>query len=107
VIDRPQPRRIAFKHVADAALNHADTIVRRWLPTGRREGPEWCALNPTRGDHRTGSFKINTRTGAWSDFATGHRGGDLISLAAYIFRLDQREAAVRVADMIGIDPHER
>jgi len=36
-----------------------------------------------------------------------HRGGDLISLAAYLFRISQRDAALRVAEMIGIDPYER
>jgi hypothetical protein len=101
-----QQRKIAFRRIAEAALPHADTIVIRWLPDGRREGNEWVARNPCRDDHRLGSFKINLRTGAWGDFATGDRGGDLISLGAYIFRLDQAEAAKRVADMVGIDPHE-
>jgi|ERR1035437_728569 hypothetical protein len=101
-----QPRRIAFKRIADAALQHADTIVRRWLPDGRREGSEWVSTNPTRNDHRRGSFKVNLRTGAWSDFATGDRGGDLISLASYLHRISQVEAAKRVAEMLGVDVHE-
>jgi hypothetical protein len=50
---------------------------------------------------------VNTTTGRWSDFATGNAGGDLISLAAYLFRSKQGEAAVRIAEAIGIDPHER
>jgi len=101
------PRRVAFRRIADAALDHADTIVRRWLPDGRRESAEWVAINPARVDHRRGSFKVNLRTGAWADFAVNHRGGDLISLAAYLFRISQRDAALRVAEMIGIDPYER
>jgi hypothetical protein len=100
-------RRIAFRRVADAALAYADVLVRRWLPDGRREGAEWVAINPTRHDHRKGSFKVNTTTGRWSDFATGNAGGDLISLAAYLFRSKQGEAAVTIAEAIGIDPHER
>lgn len=99
------PRHIAFRRIADAALGHADTIVQRWLPDGRREGGEWVAINPARVDNRKGSFKVNLRTGAWADFAVNHRGGDLISLGAYLFRIGQREAAVRVADMLGIDPY--
>jgi hypothetical protein len=99
-------RRIAFRRIANAALDHADTIARRWLPDGRREGAEWVALNPTRSDHRKGSFKVNLRTGCWSDFATNDRGGDLISLAAYVFRIRQAEAAKRIAGMLGIDPYE-
>ena len=100
-------RRVGFKRIADAALGCAETIVQRWLPDGRREGAEWVAINPARIDHRKGSFKVNLRTGAWADFAVNHRGGDLVALAAYLFRIGQREAAVRVAEMIGVDPYER
>jgi hypothetical protein len=99
-------RRIAFKHIANVALRHTDTLVRRWLPDGKREGPEWVALNPTRSDSRKGSFKVNIVTGRWSDFATGDRGGDLISLAAYLNRLNQADAARRIAFMLGIDLNE-
>ena len=49
---------------------------------------------------------MNVRTGKWGDFATGDRGADLISLAAYLFRLSQADAALRVADMLGIDPYD-
>jgi hypothetical protein len=99
-------RKIAFARVAATARAQGRSIVSRWLPKGRLEGAEWIALNPTRGDARAGSFKINLRTGSWADFATGDRGGDLVSLAAYLFRLKQAEAALRVADMLGIDPYE-
>jgi hypothetical protein len=84
----------------------ANQIVSRWLPTGRREGAEWIALNPTRGDAKPGTFKINLRSGSWADFATGDRGGDLVSLAAYLFRLKQADAAFRVAGMLGLNPYE-
>lgn len=99
-------RKIAFRRIAAAALGNADTIVRRWLPDGRREGPEWVAINPNRRDRRKGSFKVNLSTGAWGDFATGERGGDLISLAACLFHINQGEAAKRIAAMLGIDAHE-
>jgi hypothetical protein len=102
-----QPRRIAFERIADAALRHTDTLVRRWLPNGKREGSEWVALNPTRSDSRKGSFKVNLATGRWSDFATGDRGGDLIALAAYLHRLNQADAAKRIGDMLGIDTYEQ
>jgi hypothetical protein len=100
-------QRIAFRRIAEVALGSADLIVRRWLPDGRREGAEWCAINPTRNDQRKGSFKVNLKTGRWSDFATGQRGGDLISLAAALHGLSQADAAVRVATMVGVDPYER
>jgi hypothetical protein len=102
----PTPRRIAFRRVADAACQHAETILRRWLPDGRREGPEWVARNPRRTDRRLGSFKVNLRTGRWSDFASDEAGGDLISLAAFLFSIGQGEAALRVAEMLGVDPYE-
>ena len=99
-------RHVNFRLVTDAALRHANAIVRRWLPEGRREGAEWVALNPTRADHRRGSFKVNLSTGRWSDFATNHCGGDLVSLAAYLHRTSQAGAAVRIAQMLGIDPYD-
>lgn len=100
-------RRIAFALIADAALARAPEIVTRWLPDGRREGAEWVARNPTRADHRPGSFKVNLRTGRWGDFSTGDKGGDLIALAAFLFcGGDMGEAARRVAEMLGVDPYE-
>jgi len=99
-------RQISFSGIAATALSHADTLIRRWLPDGRREGREWVCKNPTRADHRRGSFKVNLSTGRWSDFATGEAGGDLIALAAYLFHLDQAEAARRIAAALGIDPYE-
>jgi hypothetical protein len=99
-------QRIAFRRIADAAIRHADIVVRRWLPDGRREGAEWVRRNPTRDDHRAGSFKINTASGKWADFATGDRGSDLISLAAYVYRISQADAALKIADMIRISPYD-
>ena len=78
----------------------------RWLPDGRREGDEWSARNPRRADRRRGSFKVNLRTGKWADFATGDKGGDLVALAAFLFRISQSEAARQLADMLGIDPYD-
>jgi hypothetical protein len=42
------------------------------------------------------------RTGRWADFATGDKGGDIVSLAAYLFGLSQSEAARQVAQMLGL-----
>jgi len=101
------PRKIAFLQIAEASLAAADTLVPRWLPEGRREGAEWIATNPTRIDKRRGSFKVNLRTGRWSDFAVEASGGDLISLAAYLFRLKQGQAAVKIADALGVNAYEQ
>jgi hypothetical protein len=100
-------RKIAFRRIAEGSLAAADTLVPRWLPEGRREGAEWIATNPTRADKRRGSFKVNLRTGRWSDFAVDASGGDLTSLAAYLFHLKQGQAAVRIADALGINAYEQ
>ena len=66
-------------------------------------GREYVALNPRRADKRLGSFKINTVSGAWQDFATKDRGGDPVSLAAYLAGKNQVEAALQLATMLGIE----
>jgi hypothetical protein len=100
-------RPIAYRRIADEARANAHAIVAQWLPRGKRIGHEWTALNPQRDDRKVGSFRVNLRTGAWADFAIDERGGDLISLAAYLFGLGQAEAALKIAQMLGIDPNER
>jgi hypothetical protein len=86
-----------------AALAVLPALLRRWLPDGRMESHEYIALNPRRLDRTFGSFSINLRTGRWADFAIdGARGGDPISLAAYLGGIGQMEAAVHLAAMLGI-----
>jgi hypothetical protein len=97
-------RRVDFDRINRAALSRADGVVRGLLPEGRREGHEWVARNPHRGDKRLGSFKINLNNGRWADFATGDGGGDLVSLAAFVASLPQREAAIRLAQSMGVNP---
>ncbi len=97
-----RPSLLDFDAVGAAALPHLPRLLARWLPEGKREGNEYVARNPTRGDSRPGSFKINLRTGKWADFATGDKGGDVISLAAYLHRLSQVEAARKLTAMLGI-----
>lgn len=91
-----------FERVNSAALAVLPALLSRWLPTGRRQGREWVALNPKRADHSAGSFRVNMVTGRWSDFATGDVGGDAISLAAYLFNLKQKQAARHIAGMLEI-----
>ena len=71
-------------------------------PDGRVVGREYVARNPTRADRRPGSFRINVHSGKWSDFATGDKGGDVVSLAAYLSGTGQGEAARSLADMLGV-----
>jgi hypothetical protein len=96
-----------FDAVNAAALRVLPALLARWLPHGRREGHEWVALNPKRNDRTLGSFKINLKTGRWADFATGDRGGDPVSLAAYLFGLRQSEAMRRLADALGASERVR
>ena len=41
-------------------------------------------------------------TGKWADFASGDRGGDVVSLAAYLAGTGQAEAARNLADMLRV-----
>ena len=50
---------------------------------------------------------MNLQTGRWADFATGDKGGDAVSLAAYLFGLRQSDAARRLADALGISEGAR
>jgi len=107
----PKPRsfnntnKINFEAINAVAVQSLPRPLARWLPDGRRIGKEYIALNPTRPDRQSGSFKVvivGDRAGVWADFATGDRGGDPISLAAYLFGLRQGEAARKLAEMLGI-----
>ena len=90
-------RFIDFRRIARSALHHSKWLVPKWLPDGRQDGSEWIARNPKRNDRRLGSFKINLKNVRWADFATDDRGGDLISLYAYLNSISHFEAAVRIA----------
>jgi hypothetical protein len=93
---------IDFALVAARAQPQLPSLVAAWLPRGQRQGQEWVALNPRRQDSRTGSFKVNLRTGRWADFATGDRGSDAVSLLAYLRGLSQTEAARQLARELGV-----
>ena len=68
-----------------------------------RVGKEIVALNPRRADRNLGSFKVNRYNGKWADFATGDKGGDPVSLVAYIADVSQVEAAHLLARMLGLE----
>ena len=100
------PRWVDFGAVNQAAMRRLPRLLDSWLPHGRRECNEYTALNPTRHDRQLGSFRINMRTGRWADFATGDRGGDVVSLFAYLTGLSQVAAARRLAELLEM-PVER
>ena len=99
--------RVDFAAVNAVALRALPDLLARWLPEGRNEGREYVAINPRRGDRKPGSFKVNVATGRWADFAADGRGGDVVSLAAYLFGLRQVEAAQKLSAMLGLPSEER
>ena len=99
-------RSIDFNHINAEALLCLEAVCRRLLPNGRREGNEYLALNPRRDDRHLGSFRINLANGRWADFALADksaRGGDPISLVAYLLNMKQSEAALGLMRMLGME----
>ncbi len=95
-------KRLDFDAINRAALAALPAILARVLPSGKAVHREWVALNPRRSDKNLGSFKINRFNGKWCDFATGDKGGDPISLVAYVEGVSQGEAARLLAQMLGL-----
>jgi hypothetical protein len=98
---KPDP--LDFAALNRAALAAFPAVLARIMPDGKRVGVELVALNPRRGDPHLGSFKINRYSGRWADFATGNRGGDPVSLVAYLAVVSEAEAARLLARMLGLE----
>ena len=94
--------KVDFDTVNSAALRILPALCTRWLPGGKLVGREYVARNPKRRDNKLGSFSINVKTGRWSDFSSGEKGGDPVSLAAFLFDLSQGDAAERLAEMLNL-----
>src|SRR6516225_12403084 len=93
---------IDFDGINAVALRSAHQLLQELLPGGKFQGDEYVVRNPLRNDQHPGSFKINWKTGEWSDFAIGKSGGDLISLVAYLRGISQVDAVRELAAKIGI-----
>jgi hypothetical protein len=93
---------VDFSAVSQSARPMLPSLVRRLLPDGKLVGDEWVARNPTRDDRHLGSFKINIKNGRWADFATGDKGGDIVSLIAFLHGIRQIDAAHRLIEMTGV-----
>jgi hypothetical protein len=94
-----------FGRVNRAALSSLPALLLRWLPGGKFQGREYVVRNPRRSDKQPGSFSVNIATGRWADFATGDRrdrGGDPISLLAYLDGSSQGDAARKLAAILGV-----
>lgn len=92
-----QPSTIDFSIVNERAMNEIENVLDHFIPDGQWKGSEYVACNPTRNDYEPGSFKFNTNTGRWSDFATDDSGGDIISYVKYISGYEfQSDAALAI-----------
>ena len=92
---------IDFQALAAALLPMADRLVPQWLPGGQVQGKEYKCASLSGG--RGHSCSVNLHTGAWSDFATDERGGDLVSLYAGIRGMTSAAAAVALAHEFGLE----
>lgn len=99
--------RLDFDTINRAALAALPAVLARILPSGKAVQKEWVAHNPRRCDRNLGSFKVNRYNGKWCDFATGDKGGDPVSLVAYVEGVSQSEAARLLAQMLGLDKGAR
>jgi hypothetical protein len=99
---------IDFQMINQKAVAALPAILGRILPGGfyACDRHEYVVKNPRRADRRAGSFKIRVagrRAGCWADFSTGDKGGDVVSLIAFIEGTSQREAATALARVLGIE----
>jgi len=99
------PTSADYARINAAARGCLDRIAQHFAPGGKMEGREYVALNPTRPDSSTGSFKINLDTGLWSDFAEEHiaKGGDAVSFVSYLLGAAHQSEGLRaLADFLGM-----
>lgn len=98
------PHTLNFAEINAAALRLYPGLLCQWFPGGVLHGDEYDVLNPSRVDRTKGSFRINTVTGAWADFATDQRGTTPITLYANFFTdtCNCREAAEHIARQLGM-----
>lgn len=96
----PEPSRIDFRGIAQALLAQAEHLVAQWLPGGRRRGHEWTCgdLSGAEGT----SCSVNLNSGAWADFASGEKGGDLLGLYAAKHGLSMAKAARELQAQLGL-----
>lgn len=88
---------IEMAAINKSAKKNIVAILDHLVPGESIRGHEYVARNPRRRDRRPGSFKIcisGPKIGVWCDFATGDKGGDVISLVAYIKGCSREKAAL-------------
>lgn len=89
---------IDFEKVKRDIINNP-SIVAKYLPDGKKIGPEYRCANIFGGKGE--SFAINLNSGLWSDFATGDTGSSLIDLVAKQNDMSYKDAAEMIAKELG------
>jgi len=105
VQQRKSVGQLSFVEVNEAALACLEEVLDALdlFAEGKQVGKQYQMLNPKRNDCGLGSFSIDTTTGVWADFAEDDaRGGDVVSLVAYILDKSQVEAKNLLAKELGL-----
>ena len=83
-----------YAKVNALALKRFDDLIEKLHLNTKVVGKECQFINPKRQDTDFGSASINIETGVWADFANDDaKGGDLVSLVAYLGSFSQKDAA--------------
>jgi len=86
--------KLDFNEINESALEYVDEIFEALELDGELQGSEYVCINPTRNDGELGSFKFNTATGSWADFADDDASGNgVISYLEYLNGWTPKEAA--------------
>ena len=88
--------------IARMLASRAEDVCRWLLPTGKRQGQEWCCGN-TSGDAGD-SLRVNIggKPGVWRDFAADEKGGDLVDLIMACRNCSKAEAAKDAREFLGL-----
>jgi hypothetical protein len=92
---------LPFEPVRRAALAILPTLLARWLPSGMARGKYWVSKRRKGDDFK--SLVVWIRVGKWVHFSQDQKGGDPISLYAYLFGLGQGDACRELAAELGIE----
>jgi len=88
---------IDFASIRQDLLNLQGSVLPELLPSGKLIGEHWVCGDIYGGSGN--SFKFNTSTGKWRDFAQeGVSGGDIIALFAMQKNINMKEAAIQLKE---------
>jgi predicted P-loop ATPase len=89
---------VNFQLLAEHLQKYNANLIPTIVSGGKSEGYEYTAASVFGGQGN--SFKFNTLTGKWADFANeSHRGNDIISLYALVHNMSNLDAAKILADL--------